>query len=182
MRIRLTILIAACALIAGCEKPQPESIKTVAAYSVPLPSEQDRSEFIAILRAAAQREGMHVDAASRDELEATAKVIPLARMTIKAAVWVGSEDDESVASVMDGHDHLGHAWIMFSKGKDPKIATKFRERVMREIEGRWPDTLSLPIMPTGAIPLHGDLVRTPKGYIVAPSAASKYAVETTAKR
>jgi len=78
---------------------------------------------------------------------------------------------------MDGHDHLGQAWITFSKGEDPKIATKFRDRVMREIVGRWPDTLSLPIMPTGAIPLYGDLIRTPKGYVVAPSAAFKYTVE-----
>jgi len=40
---------------------------------------------------------------------------------------------------------------------------------MREIMQRWPCTLSLPIMPTGAIPLHGDLVRTSNGYMVAGS-------------
>jgi hypothetical protein len=121
---------------------------------------------------------MHVDADSREELERTAKVIPRAAMTIHAAVWRGSEDEESVASVMDQHDHLGQAWIMFSKGTDPRIATKFREHAMREILRRWPDTLSLPIMPTGAIPLYGDLIRTPNGYVVAPSAASKYTMET----
>jgi hypothetical protein len=107
-----------------------------------------------------------------------ARDIPEAAMAIHAAVWRGSSDDESVASVMDQHDHLGQAWIMFSKGADPKIATKFREHTMREILRRWPDTLPLPIMSTGAIPLYSDLIRTPKGYVVAPSAASKYATET----
>jgi len=44
---------------------------------------------------------------------------------------------------------------------------------MREIMLHWPDTLALPIMPTGAIPLASDLVRTPTGYVVRPSAAHK---------
>ena len=45
---------------------------------------------------------------------------------------------------------------------------------MHEIMLHWSGTLSLPIMPTGAIPLHRDLVRTPNGYIVNPSDAYKY--------
>ena len=44
--------------------------------------------------------------------------------------------------------------------KDPKLAHRFRERATREITLRWPDCLSLPIMPTGAILLHSNLVRT----------------------
>ena len=95
-------------------------------------------------------------------------------MTIYVAVWRGSKDDEVVASAMDKHDHLGQVWIMFSKGKDPTLTSRFRESAMREIMLRWPGTLSLPIMPTGAIPLHRDLVRTPNGYIVNPSEAHKY--------
>lgn len=54
------------------------------------------------------------------------------------------------------------------------LASRFRENAMREIMLRWPGTLSLPIMPTGAIPLVEDLVRTPNGYVVNPSAAHKY--------
>ena len=50
----------------------------------------------------------------------------------------------------------------------------FRERAMHEIMLRWPITLSLPIMPTGAMPLPRDLVRTPNGYVVDPSEAHKY--------
>jgi hypothetical protein len=53
---------------------------------------------------------------------------------------------------------------------------------MREIMLRWPGTLSLPIMPTGAIPLPRDLVRTPNGYIVDPSEAHKYRRDDTESR
>jgi hypothetical protein len=151
---------------------QPERIKTVAAYSVPLTSEQDRNAFLQVLREAASHQGMHVDAATRQDLEAMSNT----PMTIHAAVWRGSNDDEMVASVID-LDHLGQAWIMFSKGADPKFNSLFCERVMREIMRRWPDTLSLPIMPTGAIPNYGDLIRTPHGYVINPAAASKYASE-----
>jgi hypothetical protein len=45
---------------------------------------------------------------------------------------------------------------------------------MHDIMLHWPGTMTLPIMPTGAIPLHGDLVRTPTGYIVKPSEAPRY--------
>jgi hypothetical protein len=93
---------------------------------------------------------------------------------MNAAVWRGANDDEAVAFVMDQPDHLGQAWIMFLRGKAPQLATRFRESAMRQIMLRWPDTLSLPIMPTGAIPLHGDLIRTPNGYMVNPSEAHKY--------
>jgi hypothetical protein len=51
----------------------------------------------------------------------------------------------------------------------------------REIMLRWPNTLTLPIMPTGAIPLHRDLVRMPGGYIVNPSEAHKYQLEPAQK-
>src|SRR6476646_6206548 len=167
MHMRWVVIFIICSLIAGCDgKSQPESIKTVAAFSIPLRSEKDRGELLSILRTVAQREGMHVDADSQAELEQMGRDIPDAKMTIYAAVWRGSADDELVASIMDQHDHLGQAWIMFSKGEDTRLATKFREGAMREIMQRWPDTLSLPVMSTGAIPLYGDLIRTAKGYIV----------------
>lgn len=50
---------------------------------------------------------------------------------------------------------------------------------MRQIMLRWPHTLSLPIMPTGAIPLHRDLIRTPNGCVVKPSEAHRYELEGT---
>ena len=54
---------------------------------------------------------MHVDAASSQELERAAKVSPAFAMTLHAAVWRGSNDDEAVASTMDQPDHLGQVWI-----------------------------------------------------------------------
>ena len=163
-----------CAVSVGCGvAPQPESIKTVAAFEVPLQSKADREEFLSVLRAAAQVEGMHVDAESVTDLESEARVSPNFTMTIKAAVWRRSNDEEAVASAMDQYDHLGQVWLMFSRGKDPAMATRFRERAMHDIMLHWPGTLSLPIMPTGGIPLHSELIRTPTGYIVNPSEARK---------
>jgi len=153
---------------------QPESIKTVAAFEVPLPLESDRNEFLSVLDAAAKAEGMHMDSESSENLRQTADAIPQAKMTIHAAVWRGRDDDELIASVMDQSDHLGQVWILFHKGKDPQLASRFRVRAMSEIMQHWPNTLSLPIMPTGAIPLYQDLVRQPGGYVVNPSAAYKY--------
>jgi hypothetical protein len=154
----------------------------VAAFEVPLPSEADRNRFLLVLRAAAEADGMHVDAASSQELKREAEAIPALKMTVKAAVWRGSNDDEAVASAMDQQDHLGQVWLMFSRGEDPALTSRFRERVMREIMVQWPHTLSLPIMPTGAIPLYGDLVRTPNGYMVNPSEAHKYQLKATESR
>ena len=174
-----------CALVAGCgPTPQPESAKTVAAFEVTLQSETDRNQFLEVLRAAAAPEGMHVDAESTQDLRAEATVDRHFEMTMKAAVWRGANDDEAVATVMDQFDHLGRVWIMFSRGKDPTLTSRFRENAMREVMLRWPGTLSLPIMPTGAIPLAQDLVRTPNGYVVNPSEAHKYdmAAARTSKR
>jgi hypothetical protein len=69
---------------------------------------------------------------------------------------------------------LGRVWISFSLGEDPARSRQFREALLPAIMDAWPDTASLPIMPNGAIPLTEDLVRTPQGYIVKPSAAAKY--------
>lgn len=170
-------LALAFCLVVGCTAKQPESAKPVAAFEVPLPSENDRNEFLSVLRAVAKTEGMHVDTESKSELESLAKAIPAAAMTMNAAVWRGANDDESIASAMDAHDHLGRVWIMFSKGEDPALSSRFQEDAMHEIKLRWPDTLSLPIMPTGAIPLTRDLVRTPNGYIVNPTEAYRYQLQ-----
>lgn len=173
--MRRVVLVMICAMIAGCgEARQPARAKTVAAFEVPLPSEADREQFLLVLRAAAEVEGMHVDAASGEELKREAKVSPKFEMTMNAAVWRGANDDESVASAMDQFDHLGQVWLAFSRGEDPAMAARFRDRAMHEIMLHWPGTLALAMMPTGAIPLRRDLVRTPTGYIVKPSEAHKY--------
>jgi hypothetical protein len=100
--------VALCLGVTGCgSTAQPESARTVAAFEVPLPSEADRSQFLSMLRAAAQVEGMHVDAASVEELEREAKVSPAFKMTMNATVWRGANDAEPIASAMDQPDHLG---------------------------------------------------------------------------
>lgn len=161
--------------IAGCGvASQPESAKTVAAYEVPLPSQVDRDQFLEILRSAAANEGMHVDAASNEDLKQQSKVGPAFKMTMNAGVWKGANDDEPIAYAMDQPDHLGQVWIVFSKGEDVIQNSRLREAAMREIMRNWSETPSLPIMPTGAIPLHRDLIRTPEGYVVNPAEAHRY--------
>jgi len=176
------VTLGICVAIAGCGAKQPGSARTVAAFEVPLPTEADRNQFLLVLRAAAEVEGMHVDAASGEELKRQTEEIPAVEMTVNAAVWRGSTHDESVASAMDQRDHLGQVWLTFSRGEDAATTSRFRERVMREIMLRWLGTLSLPIMPTGAIPLRRDLVRAPDGHIVNPSEAHKYRLEATERR
>jgi hypothetical protein len=171
------------AVLVGCGvAQQPESLKTVAAFEVPLLSQADRDRFLSDLRAAAKAEGMHVDAATKEELDGETKASPNFRKTMSAAVWRGSNDDDVVASAMDQFDHLGKVWLSFSKGSDPALAARFRERLMFEVMLHWPDTLPLPIMHSGAIPLSGDLVRTPSGYIVKPSEAHKYELASAESR
>src|SRR5216683_4325243 len=103
--MRWIVTLAICVVVTGCGAAQPESARTVAAFEVPLPSEADRSQFLLVLRAAAEAEGMHVDAASSQELKQQAEAIPALEMTVHAAVWRGPNDDELVASAMDQQDH-----------------------------------------------------------------------------
>ena len=174
MRMQLILSFVLCILIAGCVAKQPESLKTVAAFEVPLRSEADRTQFISILRAAAEAQGMHVDVESNEDLTQDTNANKLLAKTLNLAIWLGSKDDDPVASAMDQYDHLGLVWVTFSRGKNAQLATKFRETAMSTIMKRWPDTLTLPIMANGAIPLHTDLIRTSNGYIVKPSEAHKY--------
>jgi len=168
------IALALLMLCFGCRgTPQPESARTVAAFEVPLRDAKERAEFLALLSAAAEAEGLHVDAADADALKLLSETSPV---TIHAGVWRGADDDEMLAGVDDMHGHLGRAWITFSRGEDPRLAARFRERAMRRILARWPSTQSLPILPTGAIPLTADLRLTPEGYRVKPEAASQYEV------
>ena len=75
---------------------------------------------------------------------------------------------------MDLFDHLGRVWITFEIGKDQQRFSRFRRKTMLDVYKRWPSTASLPIMPSGAIPLPEDMQRTPSGYRVKVTAAAKY--------
>ena len=164
--ICLSLVCAGCGAV-----KQPEWAKTAAAYEVPLPTAADKARFLGLLREEAQAHGYHVDAATPDELAIQSEISPI---TFNAAVWRGEDDDESVASAMDFHDRIGRVWISFSRGQDPHRSTQFRQSLVPKIKSVWRDTASLPIMPSGAIPLTADLVRTTSGYAVNPAAAAKY--------
>jgi hypothetical protein len=150
---------------------QPKSAKTMAAYEVPLPTASDKRHFLALLMQKATAAGFHVDAARDDELKATAEVAP---QTLNATVWRGKDDEERIASAMDFPGRPGRVWISFSLGEDPVRSRQFREALVPALKTAWPNTASLPIMPNGAIPLPEDLIRTPEGYVVTPSAAARY--------
>jgi hypothetical protein len=167
-RIALVVLLgcSACGVA-----PQPESSRTVTAFEVPVSTKSDRDELVALLRRYAVPEGFHVDAGTDDENKQLSEVAPI---TINAAVWRGENDDEVIASVMDGADHIGLGWLTFSQSEEPERTARFRDNVMKQIKARWPRTAALPIMPPGTIPLKEDLVLTKGGYRVRQDAASKY--------
>ncbi|WP_129586410.1 hypothetical protein [Sphingomonas montana] len=168
MRRLILCLLVIC--IACSVAEQPKWAETVAAYEVPLPTDADKARFIQLLREEGKARGFHVDAATRDDLLIQSEVSP---MTFNASVWRG-DDEESMASAMDFKDRIGRVWIGFSLGQDPVRSARFREKLVPKIKKLWPATASLPIMPSGAIPLTEDLVRTAAGYSVKPSAAAKY--------
>jgi len=170
-----TIPLIICVWLSACgTATQPESNRTVAAYEVPLPSQAERERFLSVLTEIAKDYGMHVDAATQKELEQISS--PSFRITMNASVYRWASDDESMAFVMNQPDHPNQVWISFPRGKDPHSSSAFREATMKRIVQHWPQTLSLPIMPSGAIPFHRDMIRTPTGYVLKPSEAHVYAL------
>jgi hypothetical protein len=118
----ILFLCAACGVAT-----QPASQDTVAAFEVPFPKVEDRVAFLAILRDAAHAGGGHLDVASDEDLRETGIAIPLAKMTIHAAAWRGSNDKESWAVVMDQADQFDQV-CLFSRGEDETLASRFRLR------------------------------------------------------
>jgi len=173
MRRMKTAFITALLLCSGCGAmgSARDRLPPVAALEVPLPTSRDRADFTSLLRREATAHGFHVDAATPKEIESSNSVSPI---SLNATVWRG-DDEEVVASVMDGIDHFGRVWISFEPGSDPKSFTTFRTALWPLLVKRWPEARRLPIMPSGAIPLPRDLMRTPDGYKVKRSAAAIYA-------
>lgn len=168
----LVLALFVALLGAGCGPvPQRESMRTVAAFDVPLSTVADRNAFLAVLRREATAAGFHLDAATEEELRILSQVSPL---TMNAAIWRGEDDEEIMASAMNPPTAPGRIWITFPKGEDPQRSAAFRRQLMREIVRHWPETLPLPIMPTGAIPHPEDMLRTPSGYVVKPSEEYRY--------
>lgn len=142
----------------------------MAAFEVPLIHPSDKRNFISLLSSEAAAHGYHVDAATDEELSQLSDVSPI---TFNATVWRG-EDEESIATAMDGADNLGRVWIAFAKSEQPEKATLFRNALVEQMKRRWPDTISIPVQPSGALPLPRDRVRTSIGYQVKPEESAKY--------
>lgn len=161
----------------ACVKPQTASTETVEAFEIALPTPADRAAFLAAVREAARAENAHLDAATDEELQQLGMAMPAAKMSMHAAVWRGTEDEETWATIMDWPDHPGRVWIMFARGETQAKTARFRERAMRNIRSRWPKPLSLPIIDQRSIPNPGDLERIPTGYRLKLSSAHLYGRE-----
>lgn len=149
-----------------------EGMTTIAAFEVPLSSEPERKELLALLQREATEQGLHVDAISAAELQQTAAAVPEAAATIDAEIYRGTKDNRHEAGASDRF-HPGLVWITFSRGEEPALASRFRTRTMQSIRKRWPETRSLPLI-DGTIPPHDAMVRTSDGYRLKASAAPQY--------
>ncbi|MFC5388542.1 hypothetical protein U0030_12005 [Brevundimonas bullata] len=171
-------VLLAISLPAGCIRacqpiPQPESLRTVAAFEVPLTSAVDRANFLTILTAEARAEGLDLNVETAKEMERWAEMLPELRRSIHATVYRGGDLRQTEAYVSD-RSHLGHAWISFTKGEDPALARRFRERLMSRTVERWPETLSVPVAQTGSLPNKEDLVLGDHGYEIGPAEMAGY--------
>ena len=166
------------ALFVACSPVSQESVRTVAAIEVLVTDPADRAALLAMLRRHAGQAGLHVDDGSVEwrRFEAEANMIaPADRKTIYVGVWRGENDDEAEILVDDSF-HPGRAWVTFPRGEQPERSTRVREPLLAEIRRRWPNARSLPILPSGGLPLAGDLVPVGDTYRVARSAAGRYAL------
>lgn len=171
-------VLLAISLPAGCIRacqpiPQPESLRTVAAFEVPLSSAVDRANFLTILTDEASAEGLNLNVETAKEMERWAEMSPELRRSIHATVYRGGDLRQTAVYVSD-RSHLGHAWISFTQGEDPALTRRFRERLMSRIIERWPETLSVPVAATGSLPNREDLVRGDHGYEIDPAKMAGY--------
>ncbi len=171
--VLLAISLPAGCILASRPVPQPASLRTVAAFEVPLASAEDRADFLAIVSSEAQEQGLEVDAETPAEMERWFEMSPDLRATIHATVYRDGDRRQTEADVSDRY-HLGHVWISFAQGKDPALAQRFRDRVMSRIVERWPETLSVPVAETGALPHRKDLIRGEGGYEIDPAKMAGY--------
>lgn len=174
--------VAILAVLLACASCMPrEQSKTAAAYETPLEADADRGELLDLVRREADVEGMHVDPHDAASFRSLSSRPPELRKTFDAAVWRDAEAHGLVAAASDGPDHPGRVWILFIRdpGADPAPGERFRARLMTAVVARWPETRSLPIMPSGAVPLPRDLRRMAAGYRVEPSAASRYGLDVS---
>jgi hypothetical protein len=172
---------AGCAGAFFFPRPQPTSLKTVAALEVPLRTSEDHADLLAMLQRVARQQGLHVDdgtmqwirfrrSASSNEPDFANDILT---KTIYAAVYRGSDDSDMEIFVDDG-GRLGRAWLTFIRGERPDLAAGTRAQLIAEIKRRWPDARSIPVMPSGALSLATDLTWTGASYVVKPDRLASY--------
>jgi hypothetical protein len=161
---------------AATQVEQPASIQTVAALEIPLETQADRADLLAMLRRQAAAGGLHVDDGSREREEiqrADPNFPDFARGSLFVGVWRGDNDDDLEVSVDDA-GHPNRAWLTFARGSQVEAATRFRETLIRALRQRWPNFRALPILPGGGLPLADDLIHTPSGYRIKRAEAARY--------
>jgi hypothetical protein len=172
--LRIVTLLLAITF-SGCSPArQPEG--PAAAVEISLRTTADDADLVAMLRQQAPLQGFHVDDVSakwRDFEQHVKDFPPAIQKTIYVGVWRGKDDDDLIVSVDDG-GHPRKAWITFYRGPEPKFAEQFWDTLTGEIRRRWPDVHSIPILPSGGLPLSNDLILTPQGYKIVRSAAERY--------
>lgn len=151
-----------------------QDTKIIAAIELPIAA-TERETLIDIVRRHAERiPGLHIDDASEDwnALEARKRSgFGDRSRTIYLGVWQGSKDDTFVADVSDA-GHLGRVWITFADGNSAVM--RFREDLTSELVERWPSAQSLPILPSGGLPLVNDLQISSQGYKIKRAEAASY--------
>lgn len=171
--VLLTISLPVGCVRACQPVPQPESLRTVAAFEVPLTTSVDRTDFLTILTAEAAAEGLQVRVETAQEMERWADMSPQLRKSIDATVYRGGDLRQGEAHVSDQF-HFGQVWISFTQGEDPALARRFRDQLMSRTIERWPKTLSVPVSPTGSLPHRKDLVHGSQGYEINPARMAGY--------
>lgn len=170
--------LLAISLPSGCfwasrPVPQPASQRTVAAYEVPLPTAQDRADFLTIIAAEAAVHGLDVRVETPEEMAAWARMSPDLRRSLHASIFRGGDLHKTEAEVSDRF-HLGHAWIHFARGDDPELARRFRDGLMARLVQRWPEILRVPVAQTGSLPHREDLIVGSDGYEIDPAKMAGY--------
>jgi hypothetical protein len=137
MNLKNTIAIILLTQLAwGCHKSErPFVIAQVCLQSI-----EDKEDFIALLREAAQSEGMtfkNSSAKTVTELDAISKITP--HYTVSSKIinigLIGSDGFGATASNIGMPDN--QIAVGFSKGKRPKQARLFSRTLVARIEKRW---------------------------------------------
>ena len=153
---------------------QPDSIRTVTAFAVPLTTPAEHDLLIDMMRRAAVPEGFVVESYSHDDLRRVSP--PGTALRMEVTVWSNARDTEPVAGASEMSPNVEPAIADFARGSDPRRVIRFRDRLVSTVKRHWPNIQALPVLPNGTIPLMRDLKQTGAGYRIKPEAAASYSL------